>query len=85
MREVQESRMNGGYIWKKNNNAFITVVGSKHYFESDVFNVGQIVRLVKDYENIYDEEERWNYNPSEKLAMSPTAHIPSLMERTVPG
>lgn len=35
---------------------YVTVVGSKHYKGSAIFQVGQIIRLVKDYKNAYDDE-----------------------------
>ncbi|KEF39345.1 HIRAN domain-containing protein [Schinkia azotoformans MEV2011] len=35
---------------------FVTIVGSRHYKGSEIFRVGQIVRLVKDFENSYDDE-----------------------------
>lgn len=35
---------------------YITIVGCSHYHGIKAFNVGQIVRLVKDYDNDYDDE-----------------------------
>ncbi|MEG0507642.1 MAG: HIRAN domain-containing protein, partial [Longicatena sp.] len=34
----------------------ITIVGAEHYFGTDIFRVDQIVYLVKDVTNEYDEE-----------------------------
>jgi hypothetical protein len=35
---------------------YVTVVGSKHYKGSAIFQVGQMIRLVKDYHNAHDDE-----------------------------
>lgn len=35
---------------------YVTVVGSKHYYGPEVFKVGQKVKLIKDYDNPYDDE-----------------------------
>lgn len=35
---------------------FITVVGGNHCKGSEVFKIGQMIRLVKDFENPYDDE-----------------------------
>ena len=35
---------------------YITIVGCSHYHGIKAFKVGQIVRLVKDYDNDYDDE-----------------------------
>ncbi|MDD3475204.1 MAG: HIRAN domain-containing protein [Candidatus Dojkabacteria bacterium] len=35
---------------------FISVVGLKHYFGSEIFSIGQRLKLTKDYDNKYDDE-----------------------------
>ncbi|WP_042351942.1 HIRAN domain-containing protein [Bacillus massiliigorillae] len=35
---------------------FISIVGLNHYFGVEIFNVGQILKLKKDYNNKYDGE-----------------------------
>ncbi|WP_102400826.1 HIRAN domain-containing protein [Haloimpatiens massiliensis] len=35
---------------------YITIVGCEHYFGDKILRVGQIVNLIKDYENEYDDE-----------------------------
>lgn len=35
---------------------YVAVTGTKHYFGSEVFKTGQLVRLVKDPHNSQDEE-----------------------------
>ena len=35
---------------------YISVVGINHYYGSDIFKVGQILVLKKDFENKYDDE-----------------------------
>lgn len=37
-------------------NDYITLIGADNYYGTKVFFVGQKVRLIKDYENNYDEE-----------------------------
>ena len=36
--------------------SYITIVGTKNYFGSEVFSVGQVLRAIKDPENVYDQE-----------------------------
>ena len=35
---------------------YITIVGIRQYFGTEVFKVGQSLKATKDYENGYDEE-----------------------------
>lgn len=35
---------------------YISVVGLRHYFGSEIFHVDQMVTLKKDYENTHDDE-----------------------------
>jgi len=36
--------------------SYVSIVGLNNYFGSDIFKVGQILVLRKDYENNYDDE-----------------------------
>lgn len=35
---------------------FVTIVGTSHYFGTEIFKVGQSLWLVKDHDNDYDDE-----------------------------
>lgn len=35
---------------------FVSIVGVSHYFGTEIFSVGQKLKLTKDYENKHDDE-----------------------------
>jgi len=35
---------------------YVSIVGLKHYYGSEIFRVGQLLTLKKDFDNTYDDE-----------------------------
>jgi len=48
-----ESLIPGGVLMSE---IFVSIVGVNHYFGAEIFSVGQRLKLVKDYDNRYDDE-----------------------------
>lgn len=65
---------------------YVAVVGCSNYFGSEVLRVGQVVKLVKDPDNIYDAEAiKVELEPSARWVMWRTASIPYLRGAGVPA
>ena len=64
------------------NSVLVTITGLAHYYGTKPFKVGAVIKLKKEYDNKYDDEER-NCRISVQSVTLQTVHIRFIRVHTV--